>query len=108
MWRTYEDPLCGSALWITAVDPRCEPEEMESPNPFEIEGEARPASGAYRWRKFTIPGEGTVAPQWLHSGSTVEIHGNPWIFGYFSGFLGYFLDFWSNIRVFGQNKVGIV
>ena len=46
--------------------------------------------------------------QWLHSGSTVEIHGNPWIFEYFSKFLGYFLDFWSNMRVFGENKVGIV
>ena len=50
----------------------------------------------------------TVAPQRLHSGSTVEIHGNPLIFLYFSNFLGYFLNFWSNIKVFGQNKVGIV
>jgi translation initiation factor 3 subunit D len=38
------------------LDTEIAPEEMESPNPFEIEGEARPASGAYRWRKFTIPG----------------------------------------------------
>ena len=30
---------------------------------------------------------------------------NPWIFKYFSGFFGYFRDFWSNIRVFGQNNV---
>ena len=38
----------------------------------------------------------------------MEIHGNPLILGYFSGFFWYFLDFWSNIRVFGQNKIGIV
>ena len=44
----------------------------------------------------------------LHIGLHIGLHGNPWIFGYFSGFLGYFQDFWSNIRVFGQNKVGIV
>ena len=51
---------------------------------------------------------GCPGVQDLSSGSTVEIHGNPLIFGYFSEFLGYFLDFWLNIRVFGQNKVGIV
>ena len=33
---------------------------------------------------------------------------NPWIFGYFSNFVGYFLDFWSNIKVFGPGEVGIV
>ena len=42
-----------------------------------------------------------------HSGSTVEIHGNPWIFEYFSGFFGYFQDFWLNIKVFGPGEVGI-
>ena len=33
---------------------------------------------------------------------------NPLIFVYFSGFLGYFRDFGSNIRVFGPGEVGIV
>ena len=37
----------------------------------------------------------------------MEIHRNTLIFGYFSGFLRYFLDFWSNIRVFGENKVAM-
>lgn len=30
--------------------------KMDAPNPFEEEGEGRAASGAYRYRKFTIPG----------------------------------------------------
>ena len=33
---------------------------------------------------------------------------NPLIFEYFLIFFLYFRDFWSNIKVFGQNKVGIV
>ena len=43
----------------------------------------------------------TVAPQW----KSMEIHN---FFQYFSESLGYFLDFWSNIKVLGQNKVGTV
>jgi len=38
------------------LDYSMDPEEMENPNPFEEEGEGRVASGAYRYRKFTIPG----------------------------------------------------
>ena len=59
---------------------------------------------------FGISASPTLAagPTLATGGSTVEIHGNPWIFWYFSEFLGYFLNFWSNIKVFGQNKVGIV
>jgi len=38
------------------LDYNIEPEQMESSNPFEEEGEGTVASGAYRYRKFTIPG----------------------------------------------------
>jgi len=38
------------------LDRNVEAEEMENPNPFEEEGEGRASSGAYRYRKFTLPG----------------------------------------------------
>eukprot|EP00448_Togula_jolla_P035158 CAMPEP_0170635600 /NCGR_PEP_ID=MMETSP0224-20130122/37310_1 /TAXON_ID=285029 /ORGANISM="Togula jolla, Strain CCCM 725" /LENGTH=576 /DNA_ID=CAMNT_0010965115 /DNA_START=161 /DNA_END=1891 /DNA_ORIENTATION=+ len=38
------------------LDNRSEPEQMEQENPFEEEGEGRAASGAYRYRKFILPG----------------------------------------------------
>jgi translation initiation factor 3 subunit D len=38
------------------LDANIEVEEMENPNPFEEEGDSRASSGAYRYRKFTIPG----------------------------------------------------
>jgi len=38
------------------LDTRSPPEEMEKPNPFEEEGAGRVASGAYRYRKITLPG----------------------------------------------------
>jgi translation initiation factor 3 subunit D len=38
------------------LDYNIDPEEMENPNPFEEEGEGRASSGAYRYRKFVIPG----------------------------------------------------
>jgi len=38
------------------LDRKTPVETMDNPNPFEEEGEGRAASGAYRYRKFTIPG----------------------------------------------------
>mmetsp|Transcript_18294 Transcript_18294/g.40024 ORF Transcript_18294/g.40024 Transcript_18294/m.40024 type:complete len:608 (+) Transcript_18294:64-1887(+) len=38
------------------LDTSAEPEQMEQENPFEEEGEGRAASGAYRYRKFILPG----------------------------------------------------
>ena len=36
------------------------------------------------------------------------LYGNPLIYEHFYNFFLYFSGFWSNIKVFGQNKVGIV
>merc|ERR1719453_14982 len=38
------------------LDSKAKVESMDNPNPFEEEGEGSAASGAYRYRKFTIPG----------------------------------------------------
>jgi len=38
------------------LDSKANVESMDNPNPFEEEGEGSAASGAYRYRKFTIPG----------------------------------------------------
>ena len=44
----------------------------------------------------------------LHIGLHLGILGIHGFLCIFLDFWGIFLDFWSNIRVFGQNKVGIV
>ena len=41
----------------------------------------------------------------LHIGLHLGIPRNPWIFGYFWRFFKYFLDFWSNIKVFCENNL---
>ena len=38
-------------------------------------------------------------------GNNHQSLGIPRIIWYFLGFVGYFLDFWSNIKVFGQNNM---
>merc|ERR1719446_1329291 len=38
------------------LDYSVEPSYMDNENPFEAEGEGRAASGAYRYRKITLPG----------------------------------------------------
>merc|ERR1712217_350876 len=38
------------------LDDYTPPEEMKMPNPFEYEEDGTVASGAYRYRKFTLPG----------------------------------------------------
>lgn len=38
------------------LDENSAPEAMQYPNPFDEEGEASAASGAYRYRKITLPG----------------------------------------------------
>lgn len=56
MKLSHEASCINQNFTQMVLDQRIEPEEMEQPNPFEDEDEGPVASGAYRYRKITLPG----------------------------------------------------
>jgi translation initiation factor 3 subunit D len=55
------------------LDYKIEPEEMDEPNPFEDESEGAAASGAFRYRKITIPGNTKDSTEFNQSPITLAV-----------------------------------
>jgi len=55
------------------LDQRAQAEQMERPNPFEEESEGWAASGAYRYRKITIPGDRKDASEFNQNPVTIAV-----------------------------------